>query len=524
MKRRRFIGVAAAAFAGALGLATRGAGAVRLLGGLRIGNGERPFAGDRALLTTLGPSRPTARLRFALLRRALVYLEALETGHGSGSAQRVPGSQPLGPVALGAGAHELSWTPSQSLPARTYILSLTARRGVVADTASAVARVLGVDAAFGRRSALPGEIATLVVATDANRLTMQILHSGPETDETWSDDEIKGVPVSDPVTLDWTAHGNGPAPIEIDVGADWPSGVYAARLDADDGRVGFAPLVVRPARPASRVAVVIPTSTWAAYNFFDADGDGWGDTWYARWSKRRVDLTRPNLERGVPHRYRSFDLAFQHWLARTGTVVDMYADEDIEAFAAHDLRSAYDLVAFPGHTEYATTRLYTTIETYRDLGGNLLFLSANNFYRRVDRADHTITLIDTWRKLGRPEAALCGAQYVGSDEGGFREPFTVVGADVAPWAFAGTGLDNGSTFGIFGIEFDARSSHSPAETYVLANIPNLFGGPRTAEMTYYESPGGARVFSAGTLDFGGKILIWPQARTLFENVWQRLTA
>jgi hypothetical protein len=43
-------------------------------------------------------------------------------------------------------------------------------------------------------------------------------------------------------------------------------------------------------------------------------------------------------------------------------------------------------------------------------------------------------------------------------------------------------------------------------------------------MTYYESPGGARVFSAGTLDFGGKILIWPQARTLFENVWQRLTA
>src|SRR4029079_14691174 len=170
------------------------------------------------------------------------------------------------------------------------------------DTASAVARVLGVDAAFGRGGGLPGEIATPVAATDATRTMMQILHVGPEPDETWSDDEIKGVPVSDPVTLDWTAHGNGPAPIEIDVRADWPSGVYAARRDADDGRVGFAPLVVRPARPASRVAVVIPTSTWAAYNFFDADGDGWGDTWYARWSKSRVDLTRPRRHAGRQHR------------------------------------------------------------------------------------------------------------------------------------------------------------------------------------------------------------------------------
>ena len=39
----------------------------------------------------------------------------------------------------------------------------------------------------------------------------------------------------------------------------------------------------------------------------------------------------------------------------------------------------------------------------------------------------------------------------------------------------------------------------------------------------YQHPSGARVVSAGTLDFGGKTLIWPQVRTLFENVWQRLT-
>jgi hypothetical protein len=474
------------AFAGALGLATRGLAAARLLSGVRIGNGGYPFARDSAMLATLGPSRPTAQLHFTLLHRAHVSLHVLETGHGADSVQSVPAAQ-LPPyertATREAGPHELSWTPPATLPSRTYILSLNTRAGRSTETASVVARVLGVDAAFGKRSALPGEVISLVVATDARHLTLQMLRSGPETEGTFSNDEIKGVPVSDPLAIDWSKNVNGPAPILVEVGADWPSGIYAARLDADDGRVGFAPLIVRPVRPVSRIAVVLPTSTWAAYNFYDADGDGWGDTWYARWSTRQVDLTRPNLMRGVPHRYRSFDLAFQHWLAQTGTEVDTYADEDIEAFATgQNLRAAYDFVAFPGHTEYVTSRLYTMVEKYRDLGGNLLFLSANNFYRRVDREHHVLTLINTWRNLGRPEAALCGAQYVASDLGSWRAPFTVVGADVVPWAFAGTGLGNGSSFGIYGIEFDARAAQSPPGTNVLAHIPQLFGGPKADDL------------------------------------------
>ncbi len=62
----------------------------------------------------------------------------------------------------------------------------------------------------------------------------------------------------------------------------------------------------------------MPTSTWGAYNFYDADGDGWGDTWYARWHTMHVDLTRPHATRGVPYRYRSYDLSFQHWLVTDG--------------------------------------------------------------------------------------------------------------------------------------------------------------------------------------------------------------
>ena len=125
-----------------------------------------------------------------------------------------------------------------------------------------------------------------------------------------------------------------------------------------------------------------------------------------------------------------------------------------------------------------------------------------------------LTLVDEWRDLGRPEAALLGNQYLASDRGQRRAPFTVVGADVAPWAFAGTGLGNGSTFGLYGIEIDARGPASPAQTQVLATIPDLFGPGRTAEMTYYEHCERCRVFSAGALDFGGQMLLWPQTAQL----------
>ncbi len=499
-----------------------------LLSDLEIATDGAAFAGDTPALTTLGRAagRGTARIGFTLARRAAVSLAILQTGQGVASekpstvAETSVGEKQL---VLGAGRHVLEWTPAPTVPARTYIARVSARAvGAKKASMQAVARVLGVDAAFATRSVTPGTQATLVIRTDARRLSIQLLHSGPETTPTYANNQINGVPAGDPVSVDWRRHVSSPAPVTLAIGADWPSGVYAARIDSDDGRTGFAALVVRPAAPRTRIAVVMPVDTWGAYNFYDADGDGWGDTWYAKWKTKVVDLTRPHATRGVPYRYRSYDLSFQHWLVQTGKDVDFYAEEDIESFSAADLRAAYDLLVFPGHTEYVTTRCYDRVQAFRDLGGNLIFLSANNFFRRVVRQGETLTLVDEWRDLGRPEAALLGNQYVASDRGERRAPFTVVGASVAPWAFAGTGLVDGSTFGLYGIEIDARGPASPPDTQVLATIPDLFGPGRSAEMTYYEHWSGAKVFSAGALDFGGQVLLWPQTKQLLENVWQRL--
>jgi N,N-dimethylformamidase beta subunit-like, C-terminal len=530
--RRRLLALAGLGAVGSLARLPAGLAATPLLSRFRIGNGGHPFAGDTVNLTTLGPSggRTAARLRFALSRPSVVTLEVLETGQGAASEKPVSvGQSELSAqrAILGAGEHELEWEPPANLPARTYILRVSAqpRRGHAAPGVThAVARVLGVDAAFAQRTAKAGDTVDLFLRTDAAQLTLQMMRSGPETVPTYSNNDLNGVAVGNPLAIDWQAYRNEPGTVSVQLDPTWGTGVYFARLQADDGRLGFAPIVLHPPAPSQRVAVVIPTSTWAAYNFYDANGDGWGDTWYARWKTSFVDVTRPNPNRGIPYRYRSYDLQFQHWLAQTGKNVDTYGDEDIEAFAdSTALRAAYDLIVFPGHTEYVTGRIYNLVQGYRDLGGNLMFLSANNFFRRIDRGGVRLKLIDEWRDLGRPEESLLGVHYIASDRGQRHAPFTVVGADVAPWAFANTGLGNGAQFGMYGIEIDARGPASPPDVQVLATIPDLFGAGRSAEMTYYEHPSGAKVFSAGALNFGGQVMLWPTTQQLLQNVWQQLT-
>ena len=187
------------------------------------------------------------------------------------------------------------------------------------------------------------------------------------------------------------------------------------------------------------------------------------------------------------------------------------------------LAKAYDLIVFSGHEEYVTPHEYDIVQRYRDLGGNLAFLSANNFFYRVDRRGDTITRDGRWRDLGRPEAALIGAQYVDWYQERYQnKPYVVTSTAGAPWLFRGTGLSAGSSFGNYGIEIDAPSSASPRGTRVLARIANIFGPGKSAEMTYYTTPAGAKVFDAGAINFGGTSL-WPGVREMMENLWKELS-
>jgi hypothetical protein len=270
----------------------------------------------------------------------------------------------------------------------------------------------------------------------------------------------------------------------------------------------------------------MPTNTWQAYNFRDADGNGWGDTWYARGRESTVELGRAFLRRGVPPQYRKYELGFLRWLVWTGKSPDFLTETDLETIPNGDeLARVYDLVVFPGHTEYVTRHEYDLVQRYRDLGGNLMFLSANNFFWEIGLDGRTLTRVKLWRDQGRPESAVLGVQYRANDRGRLQRPFVVRSATTAPWLWAGSGLVDGGLLGVevggYGIEIDQVTQHSPPGTLLLADIPDLFGPGLTAQMAYYETPAGAKVFSAGAMDFGGTATLWPQRRVL-ENLWQRL--
>src|SRR6266516_1593717 len=170
-----------------------------------------------------------------------------------------------------------------------------------------------LEASFDHASYRPGEVAVLDVHARAPEIDVQILRSAPEVSPVDRPDLVDGVPIGPARSYVW---GPDEHEVWIGLGSSWPSGVYFARVQEPDGRLAFAPFVLRPrALGATRAAVVVPTYTWQAYNF-----------------------------RGLGS-----------WYTFTHKDVDYLADHDLGAVASGArLRTLYDLVVFEGHEEYVT--------------------------------------------------------------------------------------------------------------------------------------------------------------------------
>jgi hypothetical protein len=379
-----------------------------------------------------------------------------------------------------------------------------------------------IEAAFPSESYRPGDVARLVIWAGRDDAKLQIFHAGTEQGGLPSRDLMKGEAVTD----EWPIGRVGPGrAIRIAVGA-WPSGLYFATLKGSDGsRIGYAPFVVRPVSlGAHPVAVVLPTMTWQAYNRHDDNRDGRPDSWYAHGHGPQARLGRPFLNRGVPPHYRDYDEPFLRWLLRTGHSVDYLADADLArtALTGRSLAEAYELIVFPGHHEYVTRHEYDAVLRFRDLGGNLMFLSANNFFWKVVKQGRVMRRVRRWRALGRPEAALIGVQYFANDGGQDQRAWIVRDAPAANWIFSGTNLQPGSAFSWGGIEADRIAPSSPPEIQVLAEIPNAFHLGRAAQMTYYETPRGAKVFAAGAFTLAGSVW-FRDVRQVMANLWSVLS-
>jgi hypothetical protein len=376
-----------------------------------------------------------------------------------------------------------------------------------------------VQAAFPLESYGPNSTAHLAITDRAPQVSIEIRHVGPESGPVarLGNDVMTGVPVSKKYSI---GRVSGRRIVNVRLG-DWPSGVYFVQLTAPGGRVGYAPFVLRPKHLGqNRVAVVMPTQTWQAYNRRDDNGDGKADTWYACACQHTARLGRPFLDRGTPPHFKYYEIPFLRWLSRTHPDVDIISDAELKGASGRQLADAYSLLIFSGHHEYVTTHEFDAVTDFRNRGGNLIFLSANNFYWKIVIHGRVMYRVIKWRDLGRPEAALLGVEYFHNDSGEHRGDWIVRNASHFAWLLDGTGLGNGGSISNGGIEADHVTSASPRSTRVVAEIPNLYGPGMTAQMTYYEKAG-AKVFAAGAFTLAGGVR-QPKVERLMENLWKRM--
>ncbi len=328
-------------------------------------------------------------------------------------------------------------------------------------------------------------------------------------------------PSPDPVT--GKVDAGWPVTDTIPIAKSWTSGYYAARLVPVDGGQPSAVLFVVKAPPTVRtqILVVASVNTWQAYNAWG------GKSLYNVSSEGHVPATHVSFNRpwgpGSQGQFFAWGIHLVRFLEREGYDVSYTTDADIDR-DPHELLE-HRLVMVNAHDEYWTKAMRDGYEAARDAGVNLAFMGANNGYWQIRYADDHRTIVAykshadpvtdrsqltvQFRALDPPryECSLLGVQHADSIEraGDAQRDFAVNPAAIGDRWFAGTGFTATSTLrGLVGPEWDQVMSPRSAWTCRFTSLTTLFhyeGLPGNADAVRYVAPSGARVFSAGSLQF-----------------------
>jgi hypothetical protein len=157
-----------------------------------------------------------------------------------------------------------------------------------------------------------------------------------------------------------------------------------------------------------------------------------------------------------------------------------YQEYKYDVFNEHELNESifdYAVMIFPGHTEYVTREEVNLLDSYVRNGGNLIFLSANNFYAEVSIEGNVMSL--QWDGQYRDSSLLRNrlmheSEFIGNEfndmylpNSSLMVPYVVKKED--HWIFEGTGLKNGDEFGKTSHESDRITRHTPRSTIRLAS-------------------------------------------------------
>jgi hypothetical protein len=240
-----------------------------------------------------------------------------------------------------------------------------------------------------------------------------------------------------------------------------------------------------------------------------------------------------------------------------GYGVDVYSESDFHAGIA-DL-SDYPVLVLNTHPEYWTEPMVDQLGSYLDAGGCLVYLGGNGLFERVvldldnncmvtRNGDETLNRAFCYfRNLNPPrsEREILGVAHR-DDNFGARASYAVLRADHR--FFNNTGLSDFDEIGVDGLNGGGASGWemstsdpgtapdgevvfspligsgsdrgtAPTGTILLARGTN--DGPNGrfgADMVTYRTDAGGRVFSVGSITFGGSLIIDGTLQTILRNV------
>jgi hypothetical protein len=387
---------------------------------------------------------------------------------------------------------------------------------------------------------------------------------------------------------------------------DWESGTYivvlvegdgrgreirapgAPRLDARHSRALFvvksaAAGAARSANSRAAVLYKLPLLTYHAYNQVSPQGYNratqrgtWclycvpkpddvpisvpptvslrrpgGGTGAMPWDVSNFDPFDPTPRQTFAH----WDAPFIAWLEENGYRVEYCTDVDIHHDADLELLGRYRLLLSVGHDEYWSDPMRDNVERFIREGGNVAFFGGNTCWWQISfDNEFTFRRVGIWSDpaVSRPENTLTGVSYRNGGERDFDNNPVPVGYRVQfanHWAYGGTGLREGDSFGhrpyeyIVGYEcdgahFDRRllgrgapvnptGDDGTPENFTILGIGDVTAsgwglGNGAATMGVYENNG--TVFTAATTDWA-RVLArgtsWPVER-ITRNVLDRL--
>jgi hypothetical protein len=327
----------------------------------------------------------------------------------------------------------------------------------------------------------------------------------------------------------------------------WLAGDYLLRLDAGSPWMRqFVPLVIRSTSFTGRVVLIVPDTTWQAYNYWGTYSLYLGPDGKNLDRARAVTFDRPYLSNSGAAYFLDDYLPFLRLAESLGLSLGYISSVDLQRLPASEFLGAKAIISV-GHDEYYSPAMRAALTLARDHGVNLAFFGSNEIYWKIrfgvtavggDRLEinyKDVTdpikipslVTSEWSRApsNDPASSLSGESYHCATA--TRYPSLVV-VDSGMWLFAGTGVSDGTALGsVGGQEFDGISPGFPIPrpmSVLFHSQLMCYGRPTTADSTYYTTSSGAGVLDVGAyywvcaLDNVCRVPITPATQAVVSRV------